>query len=160
MNTYEKLLDEAHKNGISIDENSKMLLNNEDGYFIETPRGDVILLNCNLETTIERKCTLAEELGHYYTTHGDITDQTKVENRKQELRARRWGYECLVPIRKLIQAYKYGCRSRYEVAKYIEVTEEFLEETITYYLHKYGVCKQIDKYIVYFSPFGIMESFD
>ena len=36
--------------------------------------------------------TLAEELGHHYTTVGDILDQTNVSNRKQERLARVWAY--------------------------------------------------------------------
>ena len=36
--------------------------------------------------TVDKTCTLAEELGHYFTTTGDIIDQTDVSNRKQEHR--------------------------------------------------------------------------
>ncbi len=38
--------------------------------------------------TVDKTCTLAEELGHYYTTTGDIIDQEDTSNRKQEYRAR------------------------------------------------------------------------
>ena len=38
--------------------------------------------------TVNKTCTLAEELGHYYTTTGDIIDQEDTSNRKQEYRAR------------------------------------------------------------------------
>lgn len=38
----------------------------------------------------EKACILAEELGHYYTTTGNILDQTNISNRKQERRARLW----------------------------------------------------------------------
>ena len=50
---------------------------------------NTIALSSFIETTVESRCILAEELGHYYTTVGDITDQSKIENRKQELKARR-----------------------------------------------------------------------
>ena len=36
----------------------------------------------------EKHCTLAEELGHYETTYGDITDQSYVRNRQLETLAR------------------------------------------------------------------------
>lgn len=120
---------------------------------------NVIALNSRMETLTETRCVLAEELGHYYTSYGDILDQSKVENRKQEIKARRWGYSKLVPIPKLIQAYKYGCTSKYEIAEYIEVTEEFLEDSIEYYLQRYGICTQYENYIIYFSPLGVMEIF-
>ncbi len=38
--------------------------------------------------TVNKTCTLAEELGHYCTTTGDIIDQEDTSNRKQEYRAR------------------------------------------------------------------------
>ena len=38
--------------------------------------------------TVDKTCTLAEELGHYYTTTGDIIDQEDTSNRKQEYLAR------------------------------------------------------------------------
>ena len=38
--------------------------------------------------TVNKTCTLADELGHYYTTTGDIIDQEDTSNRKQEYRAR------------------------------------------------------------------------
>lgn len=39
-------------------------------------------------SSVDKTCTLAEELGHYYTTTGDIIDQEDTSNRKQEYRAR------------------------------------------------------------------------
>lgn len=158
MDTYEKLLNEAVQQNITIDEDST-LLDNEDGYYMETTYGNVILMNQDLQTTAEKKCVLAEELGHYYTSYGDITDQTCMNNRKQELKARRWGYEKLVPLHKLIQAYKIGCRNRFEVAEYIGITEQFLQETITYYIHKHGTYAEAGKYVIYFNPLGVMEKY-
>lgn len=159
MNTYEKLLIEVEQENIIIDEESIHLKYNESGYYIKMPETSVILLNSSLETTTERKCTLVEELGHHYTSYGNITDLTDVSNRKQELKARRWGYERIVPVGKLIKAYKYGCRNRFETAQYIEVTEEFLQEVVTYYFQKYGLYKQAGKYTVYFNPLGVMEKY-
>lgn len=42
-----------------------------------------IWINKNMTTT-EKRCVLAEELGHHYTTVGDILDQSDIGNRKQE----------------------------------------------------------------------------
>ncbi|MBG9825888.1 hypothetical protein ABE33_11190 [Bacillus safensis] len=33
--------------------------------------------------SVEKTCTLAEELVHHFTTHRNIIDQTKLKNRKQ-----------------------------------------------------------------------------
>ncbi len=46
----------------------------------------------------EKSCILAEELGHHYTTVGNILDQSSVSNRKQELRARMWAYNKLIGL--------------------------------------------------------------
>ena len=144
------------------------LAESEDVEIIEMPMNgrnkglycdNVIALSSHVETTVETRCILAEELGHHYTSFGDITDQSRVENRKQEIKARRWGYSKLVPIKKLIQAYEYGCTGRHEVAEYIGVTEIFLEDSIEYYLQKYGVCAPYGKYIIYFNPLGVMDIF-
>jgi Zn-dependent peptidase ImmA (M78 family) len=116
---------------------------------------DTIALNKNLSST-EKNCVLAEELGHYHTSYGDITDQSKIENVKQEKRARNWGYEKIIPIQKLIDAYQYGCRNRYEIAVFFDVTEEFLDASILHYREKYGLCYTTDKYVIYLDPLGIL----
>lgn len=73
---------------------------------------------------------LAEEVGHYHTTTGDILDLTSIENRKQELRARSWAYERLIPISKIIEAHKLHIVNRYELADFLNVTEEFLDAAL------------------------------
>jgi len=52
----------------------------------------------------------------------------------------------------LIRAYENGCKSRYEVAEFLNVTEEFLGEAINTYRDKYGVYATVDNYVVYFIP--------
>lgn len=97
---------------------------------------NVIALSKDIDTTAEKNCILAEELSHYYTTFGDILDQKQIQNRKLERRARAWGYQRLVPLDKLIFAYKQGSRSRYELAEFLEVTEQFLRDVLKYYKEK------------------------
>lgn len=116
----------------------------------------VIAINKKLSNT-EKACVLAEELGHYYTSYGDILDQSNTNSRKQELKARRWGYERLVGIIDLVNAYKEGIRNRYELSEYLDVTEEFIDECLKYYKEKHGLHYEIDRYIVYFEPLGIFE---
>ena len=101
---------------------------------------------------IEKACVLAEELGHHYTTYGNILDQSDTSNRKQELRARAWAYNKQIGLLGLIRAYEHGCRNRFEIAEYLEVTEEVLEECLIFYRNKYGVCTNVDNYMVYFIP--------
>lgn len=149
--TYEDLLLEVEKEGIEYFENN--YIGKMKGLYID----NTITLNSNIDTEAEKKCILAEELGHYHATVGNILDQSKVENRKQERIARAWAYDRLIGINGLINAYKYGCKSKYEIAEYLNVSEQFLEEAITYYNEKYGLYYEIDNYIVYFNPLGVIE---
>lgn len=110
-----------------------------------------IAINAKMSDT-EKACVLAEELGHHYTTYGNILDQSNTSNRKQELRARAWAYNKQIGLLGLIRAYEHGCRNRFEVAEFLEVTEEVLEECLIFYRNKYGVCTNVDNYMVYFIP--------
>lgn len=150
---YERLLCETEKEGIDIIElqfkgKSKGLYGN-----------NVIALSKDIETLKEKQCVLAEELGHHYTSYGDILDNNKIVNIKQEKRARNWAYEKLIGIVELINAYKKGVQDKHELADYLGVTEGFLEEAISYYHSKYGVYYRIDNYVVYFDPLAILEIF-
>ena len=109
-------------------------------------------INTSVNDSREKTCVLAEELGHYYTTTGDILDQSDTMNRKQEYRARLWGYNRLIGLMGIINAYIHGCQTLYEMAAYLDVTEEYLREAIFCYKNKYGVYKKIDNYVVYFEP--------
>jgi hypothetical protein len=74
------------------------------------------LLGKNITTTAEKTCVLAEELGHYYTSCGDILDQKITTNRKQEEKAKRWAVQRLVSLNDFICAFRSGARNKFEVA--------------------------------------------
>ena len=119
-----------------------------------------VALNTSIESSTEKACVLAEELGHHYTTVGNILDQSKTENRKQERRARLWAYKRAFDLIDLVSAYKYGCRNRYELAEYLEVTEEFLQNALDTYREKYGLYTKVDCYVICFEPLGILEMYE
>ena len=77
-----------------------------NGLFLNYENKNAIALNYNnLETHIEEKCTLAEELGHYYmdaTYPASTTDKTLIN--KQEYRAKKWSYYVLIPFENLKSA--------------------------------------------------------
>lgn len=141
---YNTLLEEANAEGLSIKERP---FKTYDGRI----KGKNIYLRKDMNTT-EKTCVLAEELGHYYTTVGNILDMSVVSNRKQERQARLWAYNKQIGLTGLIRAYEAGCTNRYETAEYLEVTEEFLEECIQCYREKYGEYKVVDNYTIYFIP--------
>lgn len=145
MNSYEILLSEASENGLIVKEKP---LKYNNGRI----KGSRVAIRQDLSTSVEKACVLAEELGHHYTTYGNILDQSDTSNRKQELRARAWAYNKQIGLLGLIRAYEHGCRNRFEIAEYLEVTEEVLEECLVFYRNKYGKRTNVDNYVVYFIP--------
>ncbi|MBD5465894.1 MAG: ImmA/IrrE family metallo-endopeptidase [Lachnospiraceae bacterium] len=109
-------------------------------------------------SNIEKGCVLAEELGHYHTTVGNILDQSSASNRKQELRAKVWAYNKLIGLTGIISSYEYGCDSIHDTAEFLDVTEEFLSDALQYYKSKFGIYTIVDNYIIYFEPsIGVFE---
>lgn len=145
MNAYEALLDEACDMGLTVKEKP---LKYNNGRI----KGNRIAIRQDIDTEKEKACVLAEELGHYYTSVGNILDMTSAANRKQERQARLWAYNKQIGLIGLVRAFEHGCQNRFEIAEYLEVTEEFLEECIECYRNKYGICKRLDNYVVYFIP--------
>lgn len=150
---YEELLIEADNNNLIVKE-IPLLAN--DGLI----KGNNIAIRENIATSTEKNCVLAEELGHYYTTVGNILDQTDINNRKQEHIARVWAYNKMISLEDIIRAFEHGCRNRYEFAEYLNVTEEFLIEAMNCFRQKYGHHKNVGDYTLIFYPnFDIMRKF-
>lgn len=146
MTKYERLMAEAEKRGLTVIEvdagTDKNFGKNYD---------DLIVINSNMDTK-SKACILAEELGHCLKTCGNITDYSKTENYKKEQVARRWSYEKLIGIVDLINAHKLGgCRNIYEIADYIGVNEDILENALSYYNCKYPDGYRIDNYWINFN---------
>lgn len=148
---YEALLDEAHQDGLIVKE--KPLIYNNGRI-----KGKRIAIRKDIETNTEKACVLAEELGHHHTSVGNIIDMGNASNRKQERQARIWGYNKLIGLNGIINAFRAGCQSRHEMADLLDVTEEYLQECIDCYKDKYGVYTEVDNYIIYFIPnLAVME---
>lgn len=142
---YEEL--QIHYNNVPVVE---MDLSQVDGLKGLYYNGRIAIKENMSET--EKACVLAEELGHHYTTVGNILDQSSVSNRKQELRARMWGYDKLIGLTGILKCYKRGCRNISEMADFLEVTEEFLNEALEAYRKKYGESVTIGDYTICFEP--------
>lgn len=150
--TYEALLNEADSHQLTVKEKP---LKQHDGLII----GNKIAIRKNIETTAEKSCVLAEELGHHYTTYGDILNQSSVSNQKQELRARMWAYNKQIGLLGIIKSYEHGCQSKHEMANYLDVTEDFLCDALERYRQKYGMYTTVDNYVIYFEPcLGVMKT--
>lgn len=122
----------AESNGvevISIDTSvtkSMSLVSQCDSYYIGI---NPMMLN----TDIEEKINLTHELGHCMT--GSFYNRySKLDIRaKHERRADKWAINKLVPKDELEKAVKSGRESRYELAEYFNVTEDFMQKVLDYY---------------------------
>lgn len=148
---YDNLLEEAKKENLIVKEKPLIYTNGRI-------KGNKVALRKGM-TSVQGKCALAEELGHHYTTAGNILDQSKTDNRKQERRARYWAFKKLVSLFDIIRAYYHGCQNSYEMAEYLEVTEEFLREALDLYRSKYGTGIQYDEYMISFEPYLMVYKF-
>lgn len=142
--TYEELLIESDKEGLTVKE--KHLRANKGRI-----KGNKIAIKNDMYI-IEKACVLAEELGHYYTSIGDILNRDDIRSQKQELKARLWAYNKQVGLMGIIKAYENRCKNLHEMADYLEVTEEFLEDALKCYKGKYGISVKVDNYEIYFEP--------
>lgn len=152
MTEYEKLLDDADKQHVIVTEKFDLSDTRLKGLYCDA----FIAIDKNL-TEADKACVLAEELGHHATTYGNIIDQSSVMNRKQERRARVWAYYLMLQFEDIIQAYEHGCQSRYDIAEYLNISEEFLQDAINYYKDKYGAYIAYDNYFIYFEPLGVLK---
>lgn len=143
--TYEELLKEADSIGLIVKEKP---LQSGDGRIFKNR----IAVRRNIPTQKEKSCVLAEELGHHYTTAGNILDQSSISNRRQENIARTWAYNKMIGLTGIIRSYEHGCRSKHEISEYLGVTEEFLDNAIERYRQKYGEFVPVGNYVIRFEP--------
>ena len=150
---YESLLSAADKEGLIVKERP---FRTYDGRI----KGNNIYLRKGM-TLNEKSCVLAEELGHHYTSVGNILDMSVAENRKQEQQARLWAYDKMIGLPGIIKAYKARrIESPIEMADYLDVTEEFLMEALNCYKSKYGQCVRLGHYYIMFDTLAVIEKYD
>lgn len=142
---YEELLKIADLNKLTVKEKP---LQSADGRI----RGNRIAIRKDIETCAEKACVLAEEIGHAATTYGRIIEQDTVLDRRQELRARAYGYDLMVGLDGLISAFEAGCQNRHDIAEHLGVTGEYLQNCIDHYKQRYGEYAVFKDYVIVFYP--------
>lgn len=90
-----------------------------------------IYLNTAIETEVEEKCVLAEEIGHYETgiiktNLNDNNEQSYLLRSINEFRAKKWAVGKLIPFEKF-KHFLGTNYSKFEVANELGVTEEILD---------------------------------
>lgn len=158
MLSYDDLVKDLHD--VSLDDRAD-LPHRIKGLYIELGKNKIILISKYIDDRLEKKCVLAEEIGHYHKTTGNIIDQTMINNIKQEVVARRWSFENLVPFEGIINAFHSSVGNRYELADYLDVSEEFLEAALDYYKSKFGLSVEVNEnYTIHFDPLRVVRYFN
>lgn len=144
MSTYEDLLIEAEQDGLSVKEAP---LQSGDGRC----KGRRIAIRKDLPSS-KKADVLAEEMGHYHTSVGDITRLNSVNAVKQERTARLYGYNKRIGLRGILDAHLHQCQNYYEAAEYLNVSEDTFAEALECYRQIYGCGTMIDNYFIQFEP--------
>ena len=84
-------------------------------------------------TCARKVCILAEEIGHYETSYGNILDQKDMNNVKQEVKARRWAFEKLISEEDIRRARDAGCREVWEIAEFLDLDEDFVRDALKHF---------------------------
>ncbi|MCI9245625.1 MAG: ImmA/IrrE family metallo-endopeptidase [Clostridia bacterium] len=98
----------------------------------------IALDNKQIDTSIEEKEILAEELGHYFCNALYYINSSKELKDKCELRAKKWAYSVLVPLQKLQEKITQGF-NLYDLADYFNVDIKYMIDCLDFYAEKYGV---------------------
>lgn len=122
MTKHEELM--AEYDNLYIEE--RQMIN--DGLYAD----GCIWINKDMPTS-KKLAVLAEEIGHYETSVGNILDQDDINNRKQELTARKWAYKKVLPRAAIETAFETGHTELWDIAEYLDIDEAFLREALKYY---------------------------
>lgn len=85
------------------------------------------------------RCILAEELGHHFTSSGNLLAFACTQNClyiKQEMQAAWWAAQHLVPFERLKKCINSGLFSTWELAEHFDVTERFMGTSLMLYFQK------------------------
>lgn len=92
--------------------------------------------NSRRHSQTEERTMLMHELGHCLTGafYNEFTPFSLVS--KCEKKADEWAIKHFLPYDKIIEAYKSGICSNYELAEYFGVSEQFMGKAVEYYLQR------------------------
>lgn len=125
-----KLYDIATRENISIEDfkmkNKAIIERIDKEYYIG-------LNYSKIESITEEKELLAEELGHYYCNafYNSNSDFSTIS--KKEYRANKWKCTILVSVNDFIDAFKKGLKNIYEIAEYLNLSENTVAFAYNYY---------------------------
>lgn len=114
--------------------------------------GRDIIIREDLPTLAKKTDVLAEEIAHAELTVGNILDQTDSNNRRQEHKARLRAAQMRVPLERLVDAFEAHCRNGYEIAEFLDVSEDTLRDALELYRETYGPVAVVGDFVIRFEP--------
>lgn len=124
MNKYEALIAEYEDEVTAEDYDTQ----GSDGFYCDS----YVLIKKKM-LTCRKTCVFAEELGHHFTSAGDILDLDDINSLKQEHKARVWAYHKLLPIENVYAAAMQGYTESWQMAEYFDLDEEFVMDALKHY---------------------------
>jgi Zn-dependent peptidase ImmA (M78 family) len=103
-------------------------------YLHESDKVPIIGLSTFISSNAVRRCIMAEELGHHFTSAGisipgkyefySFIERTEIS--KTEYKALKWAANYLMPEHDLLNVIRSGLYEKWELADHFNVTEEFV----------------------------------
>lgn len=125
-----KLYELAEKEKIDIF-NYKMI--NNKARIISDTSNAIFMDYSQIDTSIEEKEILAEELGHYYHDSYYTINSSKKDVSRCEYRANKWKALTLCPLDSILNCFNSGIYNLYEVAEELEISPNTVEFAYNYY---------------------------
>lgn len=135
MKSIEDIYKLIEKENIIYEEKNLSKFNSK-GIYLEVDGLKVIAID---ESIINKHCTyisiMAEELGHHFTTTGNLTEPSKtfIEKTiksKKEIIARKWAANFLISDEEFVQALLSCINNKDDFCDYFNITYEVLENKI------------------------------
>lgn len=106
---------------------------NSKAKIIKLDEPTILLDNSKIHTETERKCLLAEELGHYYHDAYYTLNSDNIFIDKQEYRAKKWKCLTCIPKNSLQDCFSKGITNIYDIASELEVEPNMVQFAYDYY---------------------------
>lgn len=89
----------------------------------------------NQDGGVRERVHFSHELGHcitgsFYNIYAAVDSRRRHENK-----ANKWAIEALIPVDDLDDAIAQGCTEVWELAERFQVTEDFIRQTVCWYVH-------------------------
>jgi len=160
MTKYEQIIDDYENHNINLYEQpSENFPNDVSALYYEDKDCRFVVYNCDIDDVAEKNCILAEELGHYRTSSGDLLfNELQINVMKQEETARRWADEYLISPHEIADAINKGCMCVEDLVDHFCISHEYLHQAIDRYICRYGIYFEIDvTTMLCFKPLGLLK---